>query len=341
MMRPVWLALLMAVTAGVQTLADAAPRVPDPRAAAEGVLAASGRSAATAVPRTTAATGELRIHFVDVGQGDGMLIISPDGRAILMDAGPTAGGDAMLEVMRREGVEALDLVITSHPHLDHIGGLTRILEAVPVRFYMDPGYAHSSRAYERLLETLERLEIPVRTGRAGRRVNLGGGAVLEILAPDEPLHHGTRSDANANSIVARLTYGSFSVLLTGDAEAPTEAFLLGLPDLRATVLKVAHHGSRHSSDAAFLARVSPEVAVIQVSATNSYGHPAPQTLERLEAAGARIYRNDLHGTVTITSDGASYGVRTERRATAERSSRPEAGAGPGAPRAPPAEVRGP
>ncbi|MFW5878451.1 MAG: ComEC/Rec2 family competence protein [Myxococcota bacterium] len=282
---------------------------------------------------------ELRVHFLDVGQGDAILIISPVGKAVLVDAGPRAGGEVVLEAMRREGVESLDLVLVSHPHLDHLGGVPAVLEQVPVRFYMDPGYAHGSRAYESLLALLEEKQIPVLTARTGRRINLGGGAVMEILAPPE-LFSGTRSDANANSAIARVEYGSFSMLLTGDTEAETESFLLTLPSIESQILKVPHHGSAHSSASGFLRAVSAEVGIVSVG-QNSYGHPHPDALQRLEEAGMRVYRTDVHGTVSVTTDGTSYSISTERSVSRPRAAASAAeGEGESAlPRGPPAGRR--
>ncbi len=272
---------------------------------------------------TSTASKKLEVHFIDVGQGDSILILSPEGRAVLIDAGPRAGGEIVLNLLRGKGIETLDLVVATHAHLDHIGGLERILKTIPTRYYMDPGYPHGSRAYHRLLETLEELEIPVLTGRAGRRVNLGGGSVMEIVAPSEPLHSGTRSDVNSNSIVAHVTHGDVSILLTGDAEKQTERYLVTKGNITAQVLKVAHHGSRHSSTNPFLEMVAPEVAVIQVGENNQYGHPTSETLERLESVNARVYRTDVHGTITIVSDGAGYTVTTERDPGEDESARNE------------------
>ena len=148
---------------------------------------------------------------------------------------------------------------------------------------------------------------------AGRTVQLGGGARLVLLTPPRPAIAGSRSDVNANSVVARLDYGRVRVLFAADAEAATERWLLARSaDLRADVLKVAHHGSRHASSPAFLRAVAPTLAVIGVGSANRYRHPAPETLGRLERAGIRVFRTDLDGTVTVESDGETLEVRSER-----------------------------
>jgi competence protein ComEC len=260
-----------------------------------------------------ALAADLRVRFIDVGQGDGILIVSPDHKAVLVDAGPPEAWKAVVAALRAEHVSRLDLVIATHAHLDHIGGMVKVLEHVPTRFYMDPGFPYASSAYRRLLEYLEAHHVPVRTARRGRTINLGGGAVLHLLAPELPFFHDTRSDPNANSVVGRLTYGKVSILLTGDAEAPTEQRLVKGGGLKSTVLKVCHHGSQYSSTPAFLAAVKPKVAVISVGVHNRYGHPSPRTLRRLRAVGARVYRTDLDGTVLFVTDGHTWKVTTTRQ----------------------------
>ena len=191
-----------------------------------------------------AAGPPLLVRVVDVGQGDGLVVISPTGKAVMIDAGDRGAEREMLAELARAGVATLDLVVMTHPHADHIGGMQRVLETVPTRLFLDPGFDHGSGMYARLLEHLEASGAQLLVARAGRRIDLGGGAALEVLAPREPLLTGTRSDANANSIVLRLTYGDTAMLLTGDAEEPTERRLLEAPEqVAADVLKVAHHGS--------------------------------------------------------------------------------------------------
>ncbi len=275
---------------------------------------------AVALPALAA---DLRVRFIDVGQGDGILILSPDHKAVLVDAGPPEASTAVLAALRAEHVSHLDLVIATHAHLDHIGGMVKVLKQVPTRFYMDPGFPYGSSAYKRLLKYLEAHHVPVRTARRGRTINLGGGAVLHLLAPQMPFFHDTRSDPNANSVVGRLTYGKVSILLTGDAEAPTEARLVKGGGLKSTVLKVCHHGSRYSSTPAFLAAVKPKIAVISVGVHNRYGHPSKQTIRRLEAVGAKVYRTDLDGTVVFSTDGKTWKVTTSKRRDADDGLRAE------------------
>ncbi len=270
------------------------------------------------------ASQSLTVHFFDVGQGDAALVISPTGKTVLIDGGPPESR-AHLERRLRELVQGpLDLVILTHPHLDHLGGLANALRTVGARRFMDPGFNHPSEAYRDLLnvvgDEVSQVMTPVPDPQEPRTlltIGLGDGAALTVLwprVPEDPFLKGTRSDPNSNSIVAKLTYGKTAFLFTGDAEPDTEATLLRKNiDFTSTVLKVAHHGGRHSSTAAFLAAVKPQAAVISVGARNDYGHPTSEVLERLRAQKAQVFRTDLDGEVVATSDGNAVSVRAEKR----------------------------
>lgn len=264
--------------------------------------------------RGVAWAGEaLQIHFVDVGEGDAALIVSPAGKTVLIDAGPVRSSGALLGFLKAQGRGPLDLVLLTHCHVDHFGGMARVMQTIGARMFLVGPCPSESDAYHRLLETVARLKIPLKNATAGRKLDLGGGAVLTLLGPPAPPLEGTRSDANANSVVARLQLGATAVLFTGDAERPTEKWLLSSAEkaeLRADVLKVAHHGSRYTTSAGFLNAVKPRIAVISLGTPNEYGHPSDQILSRLQRAGVRVYRTDEAGTVTVQSDGKQVEVRT-------------------------------
>lgn len=255
----------------------------------------------------------LAISFFGVGQGDAALLVSPAGKRVLIDGGPPEGAAALLEGLSRRRVDSIDLVILTHPHLDHLGGLARVVRALPVRMFLDSGFPHPSPAYAALMKALAERGVPVKQAAVGRKIDLGGGALLTLYGPPSPYLTGTRSDVNANSVVSRLAYRQASALFTGDAEPETERWLLGQGgDLSAGLLKVAHHGGRYSSTAEFLRAVRPEIAVISVGPHNDYGHPTPEAMARLQAAGARLYRTDRDGTVTARClDGRHWIVETE------------------------------
>lgn len=260
----------------------------------------------------------LRVDFIDVGQGDAALVTSPAGKTVLIDGGPANHAAALTAFLAAHVRGPVDLILLSHRHEDHLGGLPAAVRQTGARLFLDAPVAHAGPDYERLMRELEARGIPARQATRGRRIDLGGGAAITLLGPPEPPITGSRSDVNANSVVARLTYGSVSILFAGDAEAPTEAWLLASgQELRADVLKVAHHGSRYASGMRFLRAVRPRVAVISAGAGNEYGHPARVTLDRLARAGAAVYRTDLDGDVTVETDGASVRVRTARARGAE------------------------
>lgn len=262
--------------------------------------------------------GELTIIALDVGQGDSFLILTPERKAVLVDAGPPEAAERVREALARYGVTQLDLVIATHPHADHIGGMVSVLETVPVRMFLDSGQPYPTRTYTRLLETIRARGIRFVIAEAGQEFEIGTGVTLSILAPSSPRLQGTRSDENANSIVARLSHGAFSMLLTGDSERETEERLIEQDaPLTARVLKVAHHGSRHSTTRPFLERVRPEIAIISCGAENDYGHPAQETLDRLRHWVRQVHRTDLEGEIVLRSDGRRIEVQTERAVAAE------------------------
>jgi competence protein ComEC len=262
----------------------------------------------------------LTLTMLDVGQGDAILLRGPSGQTMLIDGGgeiegrPTGydvGLRRVVPALRRLGIRRIDIVMLSHPHEDHVGGLVAVLQNFSVGTVLDVGMPHPGPSYVQFLRLVEARRIPYQLARRGMRLDLGDGVSLSILHPQEPLFQGTPSDANNNSIVGRLTYGRVSILLTGDAEGLVEAQLLDLgDDVQSLILKVGHHGSRTSTTPAFLDAVRPSIALISVGAPNPFGHPDAQIIQRLEDAGAAVYRTDLHGAITLATDGARVSVRT-------------------------------
>lgn len=254
---------------------------------------------------------QLQVDFIAVGQGDAALITSPTGKTVLIDGGPSASSAALVAFLKAHVTGPLDLVILTHRHADHLGGLRAVITRVGARLFLDAPGPHGSPAYRALLETLGRHKVPVREAVRGRAIELGGDARLLLLTPPTPALRGTRSDVNSNAIVARLEYRQATVLFAADAEAATEQWLLAnAAPLQARVLKVAHHGSRHSSTPAFLRAVDAQMAIISAGAINAYGHPSEDVVQRLQAAGARVFRTDRDGTITLRTDGAQIGITT-------------------------------
>ena len=266
-------------------------------------------------------TDELEVVFLDVGQGDSTLINTPGGKHILIDGGigegsfgsEDQGKKTILPYLRSHGINRLDTVVGTHPDFDHIGGLVSLIRAknLTVDVFLDPGVAHPSRGYLDLLKAVkERPEIKYRQPRAGDILDWGDEVNVEVVSPPYLLN-----DNNESSIVIKLTYGEVSFLFTGDAAGTAEKLMIGKYSyrLRSIILKAGHHGSKHSSTEEFLRKVRPEVAIFSCGKNNKYNHPHEETVERLKKIGAKMYRTDEQGTITITTDGKEYRVKTEKQ----------------------------
>ncbi len=256
----------------------------------------------------------LRVTFVDVGQGDSALLETADGHNALIDAGPPEGDEHLRALLAQKGIRTLDWMILTHPHLDHIGGARNVIGAVRVQRVIDPAFPHPIATYDRLLAVIQQQAIPFTPARQGMTLALGSGVGVEVLQPRLPFIDRSRSEANANSVVTRVTVGGVRVLFTGDAEHETEERLLAenRAQLSADVLKVAHHGSRYASTQPFLSAVGARAAGFSSAPGNDYGHPHADTLSALARNNMTIYRTDLQGDVELTTDGARYAFRTTR-----------------------------
>ncbi len=257
-------------------------------------------------------SGQLEVHLIDVGQGDAIAVRLPDRRWLLIDAGRSwNGGDAgrrqVIPYLRRRGGELFAFVL-SHPHSDHVGGAASIFRWLKPHVFFDAAYVAANEDYLAALHLARDRGIAWRRVRPGESIK-AGGAVIEFLAPDSSWTAGL-SDPNEASTVVQVRLGGVSILLTGDAERSEEEWLVehSASQLRANVLKVAHHGSRTSTTAAFLDAVRPSIALISVGVANRYGHPSAEVLDRLAASGALILRTDRLGSVVVATDGKRFWV---------------------------------
>jgi len=251
----------------------------------------------------------LQVSYIDVGQGDSILLHASDNTDILIDGGPHSAGPTVVAYLQNEGIDDIEVMVLTHGHADHVGGLIDVLSsAIPVESVIYNGQHHTSLTYQQFLTETQRLgltPIPVNAGQT----YTWGPLSASVLNPQAP----PTGDQNEDSVVMLIVYGDVRFLFTGDIGSDTEQTILDSGTLRtwaeAHILKVAHHGSKYSSSAAFLEAVGAELAVISVGASNPYGHPAQETLDRLQAAGARVLRTDQDGTIVVTTDGQTYEVQ--------------------------------
>jgi competence protein ComEC len=257
--------------------------------------------------------GYLHVHFLDIGQGDSILVVTPSGRQALIDGGPD--GDVVSQALADTlpgGDRSLDLVVMTHLDSDHSNGLLGVLDRYTVGAVLSGAQLPGNEMRAQWEERLEQHGIAPVEVRAGHVIHLDDGVELQALNPPQ---RGLSGDSNNNSIVLRLTYGEVSFLLAADIESGVEERLVDSGvELQSTVLKAAHHGSKTSTTQRFLNAVGPAIAVVSAGLDNPYGHPSPVVLERLEAAvGAdNVYRTDRDGSVDVVSNGATVWVRTER-----------------------------
>ncbi|MBS3937846.1 MAG: MBL fold metallo-hydrolase [Peptococcaceae bacterium] len=248
----------------------------------------------------------LTAHFIDVGQGDSILLQAGK-MNVLIDAGEREMGERVVAYLRAEGVKSIDLLIATHPHADHIGGLAAVMASFPVRRIIDSGQVHTSQTFLNYLRLVDDKKIPFETPNA-QVVELAAGVTLRVIGPRQAY-----DGLNDGSVVALVTAEQVSLLLTGDMEERAERDLVAAGGIAAQILKVGHHGSSTSSTRGFLQMVRPQVAIISVGQGNPYGHPAEPVLARLRESGADIYRTDVHGTVVLRTDGAKFSIKTQRR----------------------------
>lgn len=251
---------------------------------------------------------QLTISFLDVGQGDAIFIESPTGNQVLIDGGPAGRLAAPLAKVMPWYDRSIDLVIATHPDADHIGGLPMVFERYRVANFMEPGVKGDTGVAREVEYRVEQEGGQNFLARRGQTIDLGGGAVLQILFPD---HDVSAMETNDASIVAKLIYGSTTAMLTGDSPEKIEKYLIsfGSTTLDADILKLGHHGSKTSSSEEFLKAVSPQIAIISAGINNRYGHPHAEVTDRLNTLNIKTLRTedfDHQKTITLVSDGFRF-----------------------------------
>ncbi|MBI3013103.1 MAG: MBL fold metallo-hydrolase, partial [Elusimicrobia bacterium] len=254
------------------------------------------------------AAKELTVTFLDCGQGDAIVIRTPKGKTYLVDTGPNdtlfggwydAGRESVVPFLESLGVQAIDTLLITHPHLDHYGGTIAVLEKFRVAGWMGSGIVARAPPYLDILNRLQQKQIPFHAVQENDSFKWDSRVKVKVLNPnlDPAFRNSRKEDTNNQSVVLKLTYRKVSFLLSGDVESDSETRLTQKygKKLKSQILKAAHHGSRTSSSLQFLKAVNPEILVISCGRNNSYSHPHPQTLDRFRQLGIEVYRTDLDG----------------------------------------------
>ncbi|MFB2518319.1 MBL fold metallo-hydrolase [Lysinibacillus sp. OTC-L20] len=245
---------------------------------------------------------EMQVHFIDVGQGDSILIESPSGKTMLIDGGVKGAGQQIVSYLKELGINKLDIVVATHPDADHIGGLIPVLDNMTIEQFYDSGKVHTSQTFEEMLTRIDEKNIPYHVPKIGDDIEFDKDVNVKVLNANDQA-----TDNNDASIVLKMTYGNVSFLLTGDAGVALEKEMLQY-DVKATVLKAGHHGSNTSSSEEFIQAVKPEVTILSYGEDNKYGHPHAEIVDRLQAIGSKIYATADLGTITVSTDGVNYTV---------------------------------
>ena len=252
---------------------------------------------------------ELTVYFIDVGQGDCTLIILPDKKNILVDAGSLSEGPKITEYLKLLGIKQINHLILTHPHDDHIGGIFSIVSEFKINNFYDNGFSNfDSTIYVDYLSLVRGNLTKYNVLQAGESL-IFDSVKIKVLNPRLPL----TGNLNEDSIVLKLVFGNLNILLSGDLGDLGEKQLLASgTELRSQILKVGHHGDKTSSSHDFLEKVKPEAAIISVSNINEYGQPHKETLNRLNNAGTIVYRTDKSGNIVLKTDGKTYSIQTEK-----------------------------
>jgi competence protein ComEC len=263
-------------------------------------------TAATPVPKSMA------VHFIDIGQGDATYIKTPNGDDILIDAGNKAKGDIVVDYLKKLKVDDIEVMISTHPDADHVGGLDEVLAAFKVESVYAPKVSHTTQAYKDFLTAVKREKVTIKTAKAGVALPLADKSVkAKFIAPVKEY---AKSDLNNWSAVLHINYNKTNFLFMADAELQSEEDLVASKALsKVDVLKVGHHGAKESSSAAFLKLIKPTYSIISVGAKNQYKHPTREALNNLSAVKTKVFRTDQRGSIVVTSSGTKITLSTEKK----------------------------
>ncbi|HLS09054.1 ComEC/Rec2 family competence protein [Lentibacillus sp.] len=250
------------------------------------------------------------VHFIDVGQGDSILVQTPSQKNILIDGGPPAAGKKVVAFLEEHNVDKIDLMIATHPDIDHIGGLIDVMKSIEVDRIVDTGKIHSTRTYARYVSQILKRQIPIEIAERNDLLKIDPLLKMRILNT----HTGSKTN-NESSIVLNITFKNMDFLLMSDVEKEQEKRLIKQHNLDAEILKVAHHGSHTSTSLKFLREVSPNVAILTYGKKNEFGHPVDRVIENLHEVNTAIYPTSVFGDITIRTDGKGFVIFNEKNPT--------------------------
>lgn len=243
----------------------------------------------------------MQVHFIDVGQGDSILIQNPSDKTILIDGGPPKAGNKVVSYLKDRHIEEIDLVIATHPDMDHIGGLPQVMKNFEVKQIIDTGKIHITKAFINYITQIRKQDIPIKIAEESEQIKLDPLLNINILNAYDKVNNN-----NQSSIALKVSYGDVDFLLMSDVEKKQEKELMEKGELQAEIIKVAHHGSNTSTSQKFLQEVSPQTAILTYSKENNYGHPVGRVIENLNNVDATIFSTAAFGDLVISTNGESY-----------------------------------
>ncbi|MBN3346578.1 MBL fold metallo-hydrolase [Clostridium botulinum] len=251
--------------------------------------------------------GIVTVHYINVGQGDSILI-QQDGHNMLIDAGTNTAESTVVNYLKSKGITRLDYIIGTHPHEDHIGGLDKVIDNFTVDKVIMPKVTHTTQTFKDVITSMQNKRLKITISKVGDKYSLGV-ADFTILAPNNSSY----SNLNNYSVVIKLKFGNRSFIFTGDAESLSEGEILAKQlDISGDVLKLGHHGSRTSTSQNFLDKVNPSYAIISCGKNNKYNHPHQETLNKIKAKNIKVYRTDEVGTIIATSNGSDLNFNVKQ-----------------------------
>ncbi|TXL65852.1 MBL fold metallo-hydrolase [Cerasibacillus terrae] len=249
----------------------------------------------------------LKVHFIDVGQGDSIFIQTPNRKTILIDGGPPEAGKTVIHYLQKQGVTEIDLIIATHPDIDHIGGLLHVLEKIPVKFIVDSGKFHATKTYFQYVTQIREQMIPVQVAKEKEKISIDPLLDIKVLNTT-----GKIKTNNQSSIVLHIKYDDSELLLTGDIDRFQEKRIRKKYNIKSDILKVAHHGSKTSSTMSFLKEVDPQITILTYDIGNDFGHPHKKVIQNLNKIDTTIYSTAVYGNIILYTEGSEYMIDIEK-----------------------------